>query len=202
MSSTVNKGLRDMPIAITDLLLAGVAVLMAQHASPGLQYSGKEADFPAIAMLEIALCAFLGFLHWGLIPTNNQLHKVYRFFISLTKFVSVPYLLAALVQQNHVTQLTLFTIFHATFVLLEFVLVNNAQVQRNYDVISQVLSVGPLVLLVVQGVLNQNLLQLAVVVGFAGVAATTKNIPVFHVVMCAVLWLIESTRSGALIKSL
>jgi len=200
MGFNLNTAPRDWSIALTDLLLAVAAFWAANHATatPSLNLD-QEVNLVFFAFASLAFCAFLGFIRWGFVQFNKYLNQLYSFFILLTKFASIPFLLANLINQPYVSKTALFSSLHLAFFLTELIRLDSAQ----KDQISQLLSVIPIICIAIQAFLQVSILHLAVVVGFLCLPLSSKqSTAAFHVVLAILCWVIESARTGQFIQKI
>jgi TctA family transporter len=128
-----------------------------------------------------------------------MLNRGYGHLIEITKFCSIPFLISNLLQQSYVPKSILFIALHLFYLAILLIRLESKHAKN----ISQVLTILPIVLLLVQGVLETNYLKIAVVVGFLMVPISTERsgVPAMHIVLCIVVWLLESARVNNLIRS-
>lgn len=187
---------RDWGVSITDLLLAVAAFLAANHAAGknlNLSDFSTETNLVGIAFLTLSLCAFLGFVRWGFLPNNKVLNRVYGNLIELTKHASIPFLLLNLVTQNYATKGQIFVGLHILWAVTNLLIQLDSAQNAN---ISQVLTVGPLIVLLIQAILKASFFLGIVVGAFLMVPIVMKQngVPAFHVLLSLICWLLESAR--------
>jgi hypothetical protein len=189
----------DWAISLTDLLLA-IAAFIASHNANSAKISFdfyNQINLVSICYLQVALCAFLGFIRWGLLPNIKALNRTYGYMIELTKFCSIPFLILNLISilQPHVTPTQLFVSLHVIFFVTQFIIQLDADYSKN---LSQIITILPLGVLAFDAFLQANFFKATLVGSFLAVPVVMKKfgVPLFHVVMCGIMWLFESARLG------
>lgn len=191
---------RDWAISLTDLVLALVAYWACSNVAGGKVTFDFHSDSNLIALgyASVGFAAFLGFIRWGFFPNIKFLNKTYGYSIELSKVIGVPFLIAQLIQQNYVTKTQIFGTLTAYYLVSKL-----ARLDSNWEKnISQIITILPLVLVAFDGFINQNIFKLMVFGGFlsASLAMEKSGVPLFHLVLAVVMWLLECARTNSYVN--